>query len=110
MAASRGPESLTIDGISPQSVVNPTTIDQLSAELSKAHSAREAVIPWGGGTRMHVGNAPERYTVALDLTGLSEQVVHEAGDLTLIADAGVTIGKLTEILDSPVVPATRAVQ
>ena len=40
---------------------------------------------------MHVGNVPERYDVAIDLTGLSARTEHEPGDLTVVADAGVRV-------------------
>jgi glycolate oxidase FAD binding subunit len=47
---------------------------------------------------MHVGNMPERYDVALDLTGLCQNVEHEPGDLTVVADAGVCVGDLSSRL------------
>jgi glycolate oxidase FAD binding subunit len=47
---------------------------------------------------MHVGNRPERYDVALDMTGLSQGIEHVAGDLTVITDAGVTVAALQETL------------
>jgi glycolate oxidase FAD binding subunit len=43
---------------------------------------------------MHVGNVPERYDVALDLTGLDRNVAHEPGDLTVVAEAGVRVAAL----------------
>lgn len=91
-------ESFAVDGLTPDRVVQVATVDELSAALAEAHSAGEAVVPWGGGTRMHVGNLPERYTTAIDLAGFSANVEHEAGDLTLVADAGATIGELGHIL------------
>ncbi len=47
---------------------------------------------------MHIGNVPERYTIALDLTAFSGNIEHEAGDLTVFADAGVTIEDLSKTL------------
>lgn len=87
-----------VDGKTPERVARPSTLDELSTALAEAHASGEAVVPWGGGTRMHVGNLPERYTVALDMTGLSGNVVHEPGDLTVFADGGVTIAELQKTL------------
>lgn len=98
MASSTGAESYAVDGLNPETVVSVASVAELSSALAEAHAAGDAVIPWGGGTRMHVGNIPERYTTAIDLTGLSSNVEHESGDLTLVADGGVTIAELSETL------------
>jgi glycolate oxidase FAD binding subunit len=47
---------------------------------------------------MHVGNMPERYVVALDLTGLCQDVQHEPGDMTVVSDAGVRVAGLNSRL------------
>ncbi len=47
---------------------------------------------------MHVGNLPERYDVALDLTGLTATLVHEPGDLTLVAGAGIRVADISAVL------------
>ncbi len=47
---------------------------------------------------MHVGNIPERYDAALDLTALNGTVEHEPGDMTVVASAGVRVGDLSATL------------
>ena len=47
---------------------------------------------------MCVGNVPERYDTALDLTGLDSDVDHVPGDLTVVAPAGVRVGPLQDLL------------
>ena len=59
-----------VDGMSPARVENPGTVDDLAKLLADSNSRGQAVIPFGGSTRMCVGNVPERYDTALDLTGL----------------------------------------
>lgn len=88
-----------VDGLTPSEVRRVTTVAELSATLSEAHTAGSAVIPWGGGTRMHIGNIPTRYDIGLDLSGLSSGIVHESGDLTVVADAGVTVERLNAVLE-----------
>ena len=88
----------SVDGLEPESVLSPGSVEELSSVLAEAHRSREAVIPFGGGTRMSMGNVPARYTVALDLTSLSGSMVHEAGDLTLFADAGCRIADIQSLL------------
>jgi len=83
-----------VDGMIPSRVERPADLDELCRVLKDAHGAAEASIAWGGGTRIHVGNIPERYDVAVDLTRLNRVVEHEPGDLTIVAEAGLTLAAL----------------
>ncbi len=58
------------------------------------HSA----IPWGGGTRIGIGNIPSSYDTAIDLSQFKGEIEHEPGDMTVVANAGVTIGALNILL------------
>lgn len=98
MTSANGSNSYIVDGLQPEKAIQVSSVAELSGALAESHAAGEAVIPWGGGTRMHVGNVPERYTTAIDLTGLSTNIEHESGDLTLVADTGVTIAELSRTL------------
>ncbi len=55
-------------------------------------------VPWGGGTRQSLGYAPERYDAALVTTQLSQITEYEPADLTITAQAGVTIAQLQAVL------------
>jgi glycolate oxidase FAD binding subunit len=88
----------SLDGLTPTSVENPTTLDELSAVLGKVSTAGHSAIPWGGGTRIRVGNIPSNYDVALDLSGFIGEIEHAAGDMTVVANAGVGIGTLNALL------------
>ena len=60
----------------------------------------QSVVPWGGGTRIDVGNIPSSYDVAIDLSGFTGQIEHEVGDMTVAANAGVTIETLNALLET----------
>ncbi len=47
---------------------------------------------------MGIGNIPSGYDVALDLTGLTSEIEHIAGDMTLICDAGAKVSDLSSLL------------
>ena len=47
---------------------------------------------------MGIGNIPSGYDVALDLTGLTSEIEHVAGDMTLICDAGAKVSDLSSLL------------
>ncbi len=87
-----------VDGLIPAQSVRPTSASELAVALSDFHARGAAIVPWGGGTRMKVGNIPKRYDIALDMTGLCQSVEHVAGDMTLVCDAGASVADLTKLL------------
>jgi glycolate oxidase FAD binding subunit len=87
-----------IDGVLPTRRVAPASIDEVVAAMRGANAAREALVLWGGGTQITVGDPPERYDVALDLTGLRGVVAHEPADLTITVLAGTTMTELAAAL------------
>ena len=87
-----------VDGLTPSRVEQPASVDELARVIADANSAGEAVIPWGGGTRMSLGNKPERYDVAVDITGISGIVEYEPADLTVVVSGGTTVAELQSLL------------
>ncbi len=83
-----------VDGQTPQAAVAPATVEQVADVLRFANEHGLAVIPWGGGTHMHIGNVPQRYDIALSLARLDQIIEHEPADLTVTCQAGVTLGAL----------------
>ncbi|HEY6959885.1 MAG TPA: FAD-binding oxidoreductase [Candidatus Limnocylindria bacterium] len=90
--------SRAIDGTEPSRVVRPQDAAEVADVVRSANDAREAIVLWGGGTRIGVGDAPTRYDVALDLTGLSGIVEHTAADLVCTVRAGTTLAELAAAL------------
>jgi glycolate oxidase FAD binding subunit len=87
-----------VDGLTPQIVVSPTTADEVAAVLDTAAQHQAAVIPWGGGTSMAIGNLPRRYDIALDTTRLNQVVAHEPADLTVVVQGGMRLQDLHDFL------------
>ncbi|MFG1943595.1 FAD-binding oxidoreductase [Nonomuraea sp. NPDC048826] len=87
-----------VGGVTPRWVALPETVEEVSAVL-RACAARDlAVVPAGGGTKLHWGPPPERFDVLLDLCCMNEIVEHAAGDLVVRAQAGVTMEALAAAL------------
>ncbi len=87
-----------IDGMTPARALRPETTEELASAIAAADAAREAIVLWGGGTRIGVGDPPERYDVAIDLTGLSGVVEHSPADLVCTVRAGTTLAELATSL------------
>ena len=93
-----GSESDAIDGIIPEAVVSPRSIDELSRFLSYANEEGLAVAPRGGGTQLALGNRMQRLDAVVDMSALNRVVAHNAADLTLAVEAGITLAALREVL------------
>jgi glycolate oxidase FAD binding subunit len=81
-------DEYAIDGLKPMAVARPRTQQEVSAVLRAASAAGAAVAPRGAGTQTSLGMPPQRYDVALELTGLERLLEHESADLTVTVDAG----------------------
>ena len=84
-------------------------LGQQPAEVFAPQSSEEALdvvrrntgkvlVPWGGGTRQSLGYPPERYEAVLVTTGLSQITEYEPADLTITAQAGVSVAQLQAAL------------
>ncbi|HYY54886.1 MAG TPA: FAD-binding oxidoreductase [Candidatus Dormibacteraeota bacterium] len=93
-----GLAAYAVNGREPARCVRPSSAGEVTAAVREAHAAREAIVCFGGRTRLEVGNAPTRYDVALDLGALAGVVEHESGDLTARVLAGTTLASLDHAL------------
>ncbi|MER6944874.1 FAD-binding oxidoreductase [Nonomuraea sp. NPDC000554] len=87
-----------VSGVRPSWVVLPETVEEVSSVLRACTEHDLAVVPVGGGTKLHWGRPPERCDVLLDLCCLNEVLEHAAGDLVVRTQAGVTMGALAAAL------------
>ena len=89
---------LGVDGVLPGVVVRPGTQDEVSKVLAACAAANAAVIPWGGGTAMGLGNRPARADVAMPLDRLDRIVEFDAANLCVTVEAGVKLAGLQATL------------
>ncbi len=97
-AVSRDTAAFSVDGLTPEIVVSPSTTAEAAAAVRCTKENRVALIPWGSGSKMWLGAPPESYTVALNLSRLNQIVEHEPADLTLTAGAGILLTDLQKHL------------
>lgn len=87
-----------VDGRTPHAACFPATIEDVSKVVAWAHAERRALIPWGGGTQMDLGNPPERVDIVLCLDRLRRLVAYEPADMTVTVEAGMSLANLQGIL------------
>jgi glycolate oxidase FAD binding subunit len=89
-----------IEGRTPEAAVFPATVEEVAAIVAQSAEASVPVVPWGGGSAVGVGVPPARAGLVLVLKRLGALVEHEPGDLTVTAQAGITLATLQSALRS----------
>lgn len=90
--------AFAVEGLTPQFVAAPASSEELAAVLQVAAALEAAVIPWGGGQHMALGNMPARYDVALRTSALDRVLEYEPTDMTITVEAGITFKRLQAVL------------
>ena len=83
--------SLAIDGRQPALALSPDSPDAVAAAVGMAAEHGAAVSPYGNGTKVGLGNPPQRYDVALRLHTLDQVLEYEPADLTVTVQAGIRL-------------------
>ena len=83
-----------IDDINPQAVVLPRSTHEIQEVLSYAADSALSVIPAGGGTKLGVGNPPDKVDLVLSTSRLDQVLEYEPGDLTVTVEAGIRLAAL----------------
>ncbi len=88
----------TVDGIVPRVVVRPADAEQIGAVLRVCAESGAAVVPWGSGTAMDLGNPPRAADVVVLTDRLSRVIDHDHSNLTVTVQTGITLGDLDRAL------------
>ncbi len=83
-----------IDGVAPERVVRPASLSQVCRIMAMASARGVAVVPVGLGAHLGAGATPRRPFLALSLASLNVLVDHQPGNMTLTAQAGMTLARL----------------
>lgn len=84
-----------VGGVVPREVVRPRTAAEVAAVL---RDRAGSVVPVGGRSKLDWCPPPTSCDLVLETAGLDRVVEHTAGDLVVIAEAGVTLRVLQEQL------------
>lgn len=87
-----------VAGVAPHETVRPTTVAEVAEVLREAAADGRSVVPVGGRTKTAWAAPPTSCDLLLDTTGLDRVVEHVAGDLVVVAEAGVRLADLQQQL------------
>ena len=88
-----GPDD-AVSGVVPGEVVRPASVAEVADVLRAAAADGRSVVPVGGRTKTSWATPPTSCDLLLDTTGLDRVVEHVAGDLIVVAEAGVRLADL----------------
>ncbi|HZD67609.1 MAG TPA: FAD-binding oxidoreductase, partial [Actinomycetes bacterium] len=100
MAAPQRPATAAdaVDGVQPELVVEPTTLEEASEVLRAAGQRGKRVVCRGGGSKLGWGNPPAAVDLVVSTTRLGRVLEHAEGDLIVRAEAGVGLDALQRVL------------
>ena len=82
------------DGYVPKAVVLPASVQEMQEVLQFAVKQGVSVMPAGAGTKLGIGNLPQKVDVVLATTHLNSVVEYEPADLTVTVEAGIRLADL----------------
>jgi glycolate oxidase FAD binding subunit len=88
----------TFDGYVPKAVVLPASVQEMQDVLRCASKEGLSVMPAGAGTKLGIGNLPQKVDVVLATTRLNSIVEYEPGDLTVTVESGIRLATLQAVL------------
>lgn len=87
-----------VDGVEPSLVVEPGSVEEISAVMKLASGEGLSVCPRGGGTKTHLGAPPSSADLVLSMLRMDEVIEHVPGDQVVRVQAGVKVQDLQERL------------
>lgn len=85
---------ISIDQSAHMLVHRPTSVAEVGNLIKSARASKQAVYPIGGRTTLDVGLPPIKSGMAIDTTALNQVIDYPARDMTITAQAGISIAKL----------------
>jgi glycolate oxidase FAD binding subunit len=92
------PPGTAVDGVTVARVARPGSVEEASQVLRAAADDGLAVVFAGGGSKLGLGNPPERVDLLVSTERLDQVLEHAAGDLVVRAQAGVRLADLQDTL------------
>lgn len=86
------------NGLIPRLVLYPESSEEISALLARAAAAGLGLIPWGGGTKQHLGYPPSRCDWVVDLSCVCGILEHQEADFVVTVRAGTPLGQVNGFL------------
>ena len=81
----------TIDGFAPAAVIFPKNTTEVSDVVKFANAHHLSIVPWGSGSRIRMGNPPEKLDLVVSTKRLNHMLDVDTQNLTITVEAGVKL-------------------
>jgi len=78
-----------VDGVVPKAVAFPKDTRMVAALVQCACRGNLAMVPWGSGTKMAMGNPPKRLDLVVCMARMNHMLDVDTANLTITVEAGV---------------------
>jgi FAD/FMN-containing dehydrogenase len=78
-----------VDGVFPKAVAFPKDTRMVAALVQCACRGNLAMVPWGSGTKMAMGNPPKRLDLVVCMARMNHMLDVDTANLTITVEAGV---------------------
>ena len=92
--------AFAVGGRVPLAVLKPQAAEEVAEIVRFAATEKLALILCGSRSKLEMAMLPQRYDLALDMTGLRKIAHYDPADLTVSADAGLPLQELTKALSA----------
>ena len=93
-------EGDVILGVRPETVYEPSTVDEAAEVLRESALRGKSLAFIGGGTDLELGTAPRRIDAVVRTGRLARVIEYSPSDQIVVAEAGLTLGELQRTLAS----------
>ncbi len=90
--------SYEVDGITPSTVAFISSTEQIADILRAANESQTAIVPWGGGTKQHIGPCLEAVDAVLCLKNMNRIAELDASNFSVQVQAGMVNDQLQKQL------------
>ena len=91
-------DQYVVDGKQPQLVVFPSTVEQVQELMRWAHKTQARIIPMGNGSKLGIGNPPQRVDVVVSTLKLNQVIEYVPANLTITVQPGIRLTQLRDVL------------
>ncbi len=78
-----------VDEMMPKAVIFPRNTREVSEAVKFANREGLAIVPWGSGSKMSMGNPPERLDLVICTSRMNHMLDVDTSNLTITVEAGV---------------------
>ena len=78
-----------VDGVMPKAVIFPRNIQEVSEIVKFANREDLAIVPWGSGSKVSMGNPPELLDLVVCTSRMNHMLDVDTSNLTITVEAGV---------------------